>query len=50
MYIIVTFYNHAIRLRVNRRVGIGGIKHCLHEQLGIPVAEQRLYEQGGQNE
>ena len=50
MYITVTFDNHALRLRVNRRVGIGRIKKCLHETLRIPVAEQRLYEQGGRNE
>ena len=50
MYITVTFDNHALCLRVNRRVGIGRIKKCLHEKLGIPVAEQRLYEQQCQHE
>ena len=50
MDIQVNFYNHDIVVTVNERCQIRELKVFFQRQLGIHVAEQRLYEQGGHDE
>ena len=54
MDIPVDFYDHDIVVTVDGQfqiiLTIGELKDYFHQRLGIPVAEQLLYEQGGQDD
>ena len=50
MHLKVRLYMHEIHVDVNGRARIDQLKNFIYGFYGIPVAEQRLYEQAGQDE